>query len=97
MGCSHLTIGRVLRGYGLPPAPRHSQRRWREFVRRRADLIIAVDYFVVDTAWLSRLYVIAAFSGLKVSKYTLGATKPLAMSFAERCVDTSGVRRLTTC
>jgi hypothetical protein len=30
LGCSHLTIGRVLRGYGLPPAPRHSQRRWRD-------------------------------------------------------------------
>jgi putative transposase len=32
-GCSHLTVRRVLRRRGLPPAPRRSQRSWREFVR----------------------------------------------------------------
>ncbi len=31
--CSHLTVRRVLRRHGLPPAPRRSQRSWCEFVR----------------------------------------------------------------
>ncbi len=31
--CSHLTVRRVLPRQGIPPAPRRSQRTWREFVR----------------------------------------------------------------
>jgi putative transposase len=56
--CSHLTVRRVLRRHGLPPAPRRGQRTWREFVRQHADLILAVDFFVVDTVWLTQLYVL---------------------------------------
>ena len=55
--CSHQTVRRVLRRHGLPPAPRRSQRTWREFVRQHADQILACDFFAVDTAWLTRLYV----------------------------------------
>ncbi len=29
--CSHLTVRRVLRRHGIPPAPRRGQRTWREF------------------------------------------------------------------
>jgi putative transposase len=56
--CSHLTVRKVLRSHGLPPAPRRGQRTWREFVRQHADQILATDFFVVDTVWLSRLYVL---------------------------------------
>jgi putative transposase len=56
--CSHLTVRRVLRRHGLPPAPRRSQRSWREFVRQHADQILATDFFVVDTVWMTRLYVL---------------------------------------
>jgi putative transposase len=48
----------VLRRYGIPPAPRRGQRTWREFVRQHADQILAVDFFVVDTVWLTQLYVL---------------------------------------
>ena len=55
--CSHLTVRKVLRRHGLEPAPRRSQRSWREFVRQHADQILACDLFSVDTVWLTRLYV----------------------------------------
>ncbi len=46
--CSHLTVRRVLRRHGIPPAPRRGQRTWREFVRQHADQILAVDFLSVD-------------------------------------------------
>jgi hypothetical protein len=52
------TIRKVLRRYGLPPAPRRSRRSRREFVGQHADQILATDFFVVDTVWLTRLYVL---------------------------------------
>ncbi len=48
----------MLRRHGLPPAPRRSQRSWRQFVREHADQILATDFFTVDTVWLTRLYVL---------------------------------------
>jgi putative transposase len=56
--CSHLTVRKVLRRHGLPPAPRRGQLSWRGFVRQHADQILAVDFFSVDTVWLTRLYVL---------------------------------------
>src|SRR5690348_8404583 len=56
--CSHLTVRRVLRRHGIPPAPRRGQRTWREFVRQHGDQILAVDFFLVDTVWLTQLYVL---------------------------------------
>ena len=56
--CSHLTARRLLRRHALPPAPRRSQRSWREFIRQHADQILATDFFVVNTVWLTRLYVL---------------------------------------
>jgi putative transposase len=57
-GCSHLTVARLLRRHRLPPAPRRSHRSWSQFVRQHADHLLAVDFFVVDTVWLSQLYVL---------------------------------------
>jgi len=56
--CSHGTVRNILRRHDLLPAPRRSQRTWREFVRQHADQILAVDFFTVETAWLQRLYVL---------------------------------------
>src|SRR5262252_5085262 len=41
--CSHWTVRKVLRRHGLPPAPRRSQRSWREFVHQHAGQILACD------------------------------------------------------
>jgi transposase InsO family protein len=56
--CSHLTVARLLRRHRLPPAPRRSQRSWRQFVRQHADHLLAADFFVVDTVWLTQLHVL---------------------------------------
>ncbi len=40
------------------PAPRRGLRSWQEFVRQHADQLLAVDFFTVETVWLSRLYVL---------------------------------------
>jgi len=56
--CSHGTVRNVLRRHGLQPAPRRSQRSWREFVRQHADQMLAVDFFTVETVWLQRLHVL---------------------------------------
>jgi len=57
--CSHMTVRKLLRRHGLPPAPRRSQRSWRDFARQDADPVHAVDFFTVDTVWLTRLYVLS--------------------------------------
>ena len=56
--CSHLTVRKVLRRHGLPPAPQRSRTTWREFVRQHADQMLACDFFSVDTVWMTRLYVL---------------------------------------
>ena len=56
--CSYQTVRRVLRRHGLEPAPRRSQRSWREFVRQHAEQMLACDFFTVDTVMLTRLYVL---------------------------------------
>ncbi len=56
--CSHLTVRKVLRRHRLLPAPRRSQRSWRQFVREHAEQILATDFFTVDTIWLTTLYVL---------------------------------------
>jgi hypothetical protein len=56
--CSHLTVGRLLRRHRLPPAPRRGHQSWCQFVRQHADHLLAVDFFVVNTVWLTQLYVL---------------------------------------
>lgn len=56
--CSHITVRNVLRSHDLMPAPRRGLRSWQEFVRQHADQLLAVDFFTVETVWLSRLYVL---------------------------------------
>jgi len=56
--CSHVTVRKVMRLHGVPPAPRRSTRSWEEFVRQHARHLLATDFFTVETAWLGRLYVL---------------------------------------
>ncbi len=55
---SHVTIRAVLRRHRLPPAPRRGQLSWRQFIRQHASQLLAVDFFVVETVWLTSLHVL---------------------------------------
>jgi putative transposase len=52
------TIRRILRRAGVPPAPRRDGPTWSEFLRSQADVILACDFFSVETVFLRTLYVL---------------------------------------
>jgi putative transposase len=68
------TVRRILRRAGLGPAPRRGQ-GWAEFLRSQAAAILAVDFFVVDTVWLTQLYVLFAIEVNSRVVHLLGVTK----------------------
>jgi putative transposase len=48
----------ILRRHGVEPAPRRSGPTWAEFLRAQAHIMLACDFFTVDTVLLQRLYVL---------------------------------------
>ena len=52
------TIGRILKGAGLGPAPRRSGPTWSQFLRSQAHGVLATDFFTVETIRLKTLYVL---------------------------------------
>ena len=52
------TIRSVLRRSGLGPAPRRGGPSWADFLRARAQGMVACDFFTVETVWLRTLYVL---------------------------------------
>ena len=77
------TVRRILRGAGLGPAPRHGQ-GWTEFLRSQAAGILAVDFFVVDTIWLTQLYVLFAIELKSRAVHLLGVTRHPAGPWASQ-------------
>ena len=69
-----ITVRRILRRAGLGPAPRRGQ-RWAEFLRSQPSGVLAVDFFVVDTVWLSQVYVLFAIEVKSRAVHLLGVTK----------------------
>jgi putative transposase len=55
---SATTVAKILRQAGVSLAGVRAQLSWRDFLRAHADLIIACDFFTVETLWLGRLYVL---------------------------------------
>jgi putative transposase len=53
-------IRTLLRANGIGPAPRRKGPSWGEFLRSQAHVILALDFFTVETAWLRTLYVLFA-------------------------------------
>ena len=58
VGVSATTVAKILRQAGVSPAGARAQLGWREFLRAHAESIIACDFFMVDTLWLGRFYVL---------------------------------------
>lgn len=52
------SIRRILHRNGIGPAPRRVPTTWRSFIRQQAAGIVACDFFSVDSAWLTRYYVL---------------------------------------
>ena len=56
------SVRNILISAGLPPAPRRDAQSWRGYLRAHSESILACDFFIVDTVWLHRLYVLAFIS-----------------------------------
>ena len=55
---SKTSVAKVLRRHGLPPAPRRAGPTWLQFLRTQAELVLATDFFTVDSVLLQRYYVL---------------------------------------
>jgi putative transposase len=55
---SATAIRTTLCRHGLDPAPRPATTTWPAFLRQQAAVIVACDFFTVETVWLRRLYVL---------------------------------------
>jgi transposase InsO family protein len=65
----------VLRRLRIPPAPRRSHTTWRQFLRSRAETMLACDFFHVDCAvTLRRVYVFFVIGVGTRHVHVLGAT-----------------------
>jgi len=68
------SIRRVLRAHGLGPAPRRAPTTWRSFLRQQAAGIVACDFFIVDTVFLRRVYVLFFIEFASRRLHLAGAT-----------------------
>ena len=54
------TVRDILARHGIPPAPERQRKggSWRQLMQHYADQLLACDFFTVETAWLTTLYVL---------------------------------------
>jgi hypothetical protein len=55
---SAISVRAILIRHGLPPAAQRDELSWRDFLRQHAATTLACDFFIVETAWLRRIYVL---------------------------------------
>jgi transposase InsO family protein len=52
------SVWAILRRHGVDPSPRQTGPKWAEFLKSQASMMLACDFFTVDTVLLRRLYVL---------------------------------------
>jgi putative transposase len=72
---SATTIRRLLRAYGLGPAPRRHGPTWSEFLRSQGTGILVLDFFTAETVWLRTLYILFAIELGCCRVHVLGVTR----------------------
>lgn len=77
---SATSIRRVLREHGLGPVPRKGP-TWSEFLRAQAAVVLATDFFTVDTISLKQLYVLFVIELGTREVHILGVTDHPTGSF----------------
>jgi putative transposase len=73
------SVWAILKRHGIEPAPRRTGPTWSEFLRIQAEVLLACDFFTVDTVLLRRLYVlffIEHHSKVHVAGVTASPTGP---------------------
>jgi transposase InsO family protein len=71
---SKTSVAAVLRRHRLPPAPRRGGPTWSEFLRAQAELVLATDFFTVDSVLLRRYYVLFVIEVKTRVVHLLGVT-----------------------
>jgi len=89
------SVRNILVKAGLPPAPRRHSQSWRSFLRAHGELILACDFFTVDTVWLQRLYVLVFLSvgSRRVDYLACTGTPNSAWMLQQARKPTDGARR----
>jgi transposase InsO family protein len=74
MPVSKTSVATVLRRQGLRPVPRRQGPSWSEFLRAQAEVILATDFFTVDSVLLRRYYALFVIGAQSRIVHLLGVT-----------------------
>ena len=67
------TVWEILKKHGVDPAPRWHGSSWAQFLRSRAEAIIACDFFIVGLLDGTEAYVMAVIGHASLRIHILGA------------------------